>query len=126
MRLRRSVRRRPPAEQSALAPRPPSYYPKAGPQQTQRRPRRSTIKPHAGRLLRTSFEGDSLIGTGDPWKGHVMNGNKRKNVANTLFRPSDRPLTEYEEEQKAERKNLERLRTERLAREAAKLKDSRE
>lgn len=28
-----------------------------------------------------------------------MSGNKRKNEANTLFRPSDRPLTEYEEEQ---------------------------
>jgi hypothetical protein len=52
-----------------------------------------------------------------------MNGNKRKSEANTMFRPSDRALTEYEEEQKALRKNLERLRAERLAREAAKLKD---
>jgi len=52
-----------------------------------------------------------------------MNGNKRKNVANTLLRPSDRPLTEYEEEQKALRKNLERLKAERLAREVAKSKD---
>jgi hypothetical protein len=58
-------------------------------------------------------------------RDHVMNGNKRKNEANTMFRSSDRPLTEYEEEQKALRKNLERLRAERLAREAAKLKDDR-
>ena len=53
-----------------------------------------------------------------------MNGNKRKNEANTMFRPSDRPLTEYEEEQKALRKNLERLKAERLAREKAKSKDA--
>jgi hypothetical protein len=52
-----------------------------------------------------------------------MNSNKRKNEANTAFRSSDRPLTEYEEEQKALRKNLERLGAERLAREAAKPKD---
>jgi hypothetical protein len=45
---------------------------------------------------------------------------KRKNEYNNMFRPSDRPLTEYEEEQRALRKNLERLRAERLAREAAK------
>ena len=49
---------------------------------------------------------------------------KRENNANNVFRPSDRPLTEYEEEQKALRTNLERLRTERLAREAAKSKDT--
>ena len=48
---------------------------------------------------------------------------KRENEAN-VFRPSDRPLTEYEEEQKALRKNLERLRAERLAREKAKSKDT--
>ena len=53
-----------------------------------------------------------------PSKGHVMT--KGENDANKSFRPSDRPLTEYEEEQKALRKNLERLRAERLAREAAK------
>jgi hypothetical protein len=47
----------------------------------------------------------------------------RENEANNAFRPSDRPLTEYEEEQKALRKNLERLKAERLAREKAKLKD---
>jgi hypothetical protein len=45
---------------------------------------------------------------------------KRENDANNIFRPSDKRLTEYEEEQKALRKNLERLRAERLAREAAK------
>ena len=45
---------------------------------------------------------------------------KRENEANNAFRPSDRPLSEYEEEQKAQRKNLERLRVERLAREKTK------
>lgn len=50
-------------------------------------------------------------------KGHVMS--KRENDANNLFRPSDSPLTEYEKEQIALRKNLERLKAERLAREAA-------
>jgi uncharacterized small protein (DUF1192 family) len=48
----------------------------------------------------------------------------RGNDANDIFRPSDRPLTEYEEEQKALRKNLERLKAERLAREASKSKDA--
>ena len=50
-------------------------------------------------------------------KGHVMS--KRENDANNTFRPSDSPLTEYEKEQIALRKNMQRLRTERLAREAA-------
>jgi hypothetical protein len=50
-------------------------------------------------------------------KGHVMS--KRENDANNIFRPSDSPLTEHEKEQIALRKNLQRLRTERLAREAA-------
>ena len=50
-------------------------------------------------------------------KGHVMS--KRENDDNNIFRPSDSPLTEYEKEQKALRKNLERLRAERMAREAA-------
>ena len=50
-------------------------------------------------------------------KGHVMS--KRENDANNIFRPSDSPLTEYEKEQIALHKNLERLRAERLAREAA-------
>jgi hypothetical protein len=47
---------------------------------------------------------------------------------NNLFRPPDSPLTEHEKEQIAQRKNLERLRAERLAREAAnppKTKDRR-
>jgi len=39
------------------------------------------------------------------------------------FRPSKKLLTEYEEEQLAIRKNLERLRAERRAREAIKAKD---
>lgn len=53
-------------------------------------------------------------------KGHVMS--KPENEA-SKFRPSDRPLNEYEQEQKALRKNLERLKAERLAREVAKSKD---
>jgi hypothetical protein len=44
---------------------------------------------------------------------------KRENDANNLFRPSDSPLTEHEREQIALRNKLERLRAERLAREAA-------
>jgi len=52
-------------------------------------------------------------------KGHVMS--KRENEA-SKFRPSDRPLNDYEQEQKALRKNLERLKAERLAREVAKSK----
>ena len=47
---------------------------------------------------------------------------KRENEA-SKFRPSDRPLNEYEQEQSALRKNLERLKAERLAREVAKSKD---
>jgi U3 small nucleolar ribonucleoprotein component len=45
---------------------------------------------------------------------------KFEKQANNTFRPSDRPLSEYEKEQIALRKNLERLRAERLAREQAK------
>ena len=54
-------------------------------------------------------------------KGHVMS--KRENDANNTFRPSDSPLTEHEKEQIALRKNFERLKAERLAREAAKSKN---
>ena len=45
--------------------------------------------------------------------------------ARRTFRSRDNktPLTEYEMEQRAQYKNLERLRAERLAREAAKSKD---
>jgi hypothetical protein len=43
---------------------------------------------------------------------------KREKDASNAFRPSDSPLTEYEKEQIALRKNLERLKAERLAREA--------
>jgi hypothetical protein len=50
---------------------------------------------------------------------------KRENDANNIFRPSDSPLTEHEKEQIALRKNLERLRAERLAREAANAGHSR-
>ena len=49
---------------------------------------------------------------------------KYEKEANNTFRPSDRPLTEYEKEQIALRKNLERLKAERLTREAAKSKDT--
>jgi hypothetical protein len=47
---------------------------------------------------------------------------ERENKSNNLFRRSDSPLTEYEKEQIALRKNLERLKAERLAREAASSK----
>jgi len=50
-------------------------------------------------------------------KVNVMS--KRENDVNNIFRPSDSPLTEHEKEQIALRKNLERLKAERLAREAA-------
>jgi len=47
------------------------------------------------------------------------------NEARRAFRPREKTaLTEYEEEQRALRKNFERLRAERLAREAAASKDS--
>ena len=49
---------------------------------------------------------------------------KRESEANKAFRPSDRAFSEYEEEQKALRKNLERLRAERLAREKVKTIDA--
>ena len=42
--------------------------------------------------------------------------------ANNAFRSSDRPVNEYEREQAALRKNLERLRAERLSREKAEPK----
>jgi hypothetical protein len=48
---------------------------------------------------------------------------KHEKEASNAFRPSDRPLTEYVQEQITLRKNLERLRAERLAREKAKSKD---
>jgi U3 small nucleolar ribonucleoprotein component len=48
---------------------------------------------------------------------------KYEKDASDAFRPSDTPLSEYEKEQIALRKNLERLRTERLAREKAKKDD---
>jgi len=48
---------------------------------------------------------------------------KYEREANNSFRPSDRPLSEYEAEQKALRKNMERLKAERLAREKAKSED---
>jgi hypothetical protein len=49
---------------------------------------------------------------------------KRENDADNAFRSSEKPLTEYEKEQKALRKNLERLKAERLAREAANPKET--
>ena len=56
-----------------------------------------------------------------------MSEDKHKSEARKAFRPSDNktPLSEYEKEQRALRKNLERLKAERLAREAAKSKDER-
>ena len=51
--------------------------------------------------------------------------NKHTREAGRAFRPSGNkdPLTEYENEQRALRQNLERLRAERLAREAEKAKE---
>ena len=45
---------------------------------------------------------------------------KQSKETGDMFRPSKKPMTEYEAEQLAARKNLERLRAERLAREAIK------
>jgi predicted negative regulator of RcsB-dependent stress response len=58
-------------------------------------------------------------------KGQVMSDKKHTHEASKAFRSSDKkaPLTEHEEKQKALLKNLERLKAERLAREAAKSKD---
>jgi hypothetical protein len=54
-----------------------------------------------------------------------MSYKKHADEAHKAFRSSDKksPLTEHEETQRALRKNLERLKAERLAREAAELKD---
>jgi hypothetical protein len=53
-------------------------------------------------------------------------GSSFENEARRTFRSREHkgPLTEYEKEQRALHKNLERLKAERLAREAAKSKDS--
>jgi hypothetical protein len=53
-------------------------------------------------------------------KDNIMS--RRENDANNTSRPSDSPLTEYEKEQVALRRNLQRLKAERLAREAANSK----
>jgi hypothetical protein len=53
-------------------------------------------------------------------KDNIMS--RRENDANNTSRPSDRPLTEYEKEQVALRRNLQRLKAERLAKEAANSK----
>ena len=47
---------------------------------------------------------------------------RHEKKANNAFRPSDRPVTEYEQEQIALRRNMERLRAERLMREKAEPK----
>jgi hypothetical protein len=54
-----------------------------------------------------------------------MSDKKHTHEASKAFRSSDKkaPLTEHEEKQRALLKNLERLKAERLAREAAKSKD---
>jgi hypothetical protein len=48
---------------------------------------------------------------------------RRENDFNNIFRPSDSPLTEYEKQQVALHKNMDRLKAERLAREAASSKN---
>jgi len=59
-------------------------------------------------------------------EGQVMSDKKHANAARKAFRSSEhkKPLNEYEEQQRALLKNLERLKAERLAREAAKAKDN--
>jgi len=54
-----------------------------------------------------------------------MSYNKHAHEADKAFRSSDKksPRTEHEEKQRALLKNLERLKAERLAREAAKSKE---
>jgi len=54
-----------------------------------------------------------------------MDEKKHTHEARKAFRSSDKkaPLSEHEEKQRAVLKNLERLRAERRAREAAKSKD---
>ena len=54
-----------------------------------------------------------------------MSDKQHTDEARRAFRSSDKkaPLTEHEEKQRALLKNLERLKTERLAREAAKSKN---
>jgi len=79
--------------------------------------RSRTIKLNARLLLPRDFQSIALPALAIHRKDHVMSGNKRKN--DTMFRPSDRPLTEYEKEQIALRKNPERL-----AREKAESKDA--
>ena len=53
-------------------------------------------------------------------------GSSSQTEARRAFRSPDNkgPMTEYEKEQRALHKNLERLKAERLAREAAKSKDN--
>ena len=84
--------------------------------------KRAAIKLNSCLLLRRGFRSIAL---GSPAiieeTCRVMS--KREKEASNTFRPSDRPLTEYEKEQIALRKNLERLKAERLAREKAKSKD---
>ena len=54
-----------------------------------------------------------------------MSDKNHTHEARKAFRSSDKkpPLTEHEEKQRALLRNLERLKSERLAREAAKSKD---
>jgi hypothetical protein len=73
-------------------------------------------------LTQRDFQSIALPALAIHRKDYVMS--KHENEANNTFRPSDRPLTEYEKEQIALRKNLERLKAERRAREAAKSKDT--
>jgi hypothetical protein len=58
-------------------------------------------------------------------EGQAMSEKKHIDEARKSFRSSDKkaPLTEHEEKQRALLKNLERLKAERLAREAAKSRD---
>jgi hypothetical protein len=87
------------------------------------RPRAAeTIKLNTRFLLQGDFQAVALPALAIHGKDQVMS--KRENDANNTFRQSDRPLTEYEKEQIALRKNMERLKAERLAREKAKSKEA--
>ncbi len=78
--------------------------------------------PHKHNAAQSEYDrGAALVSSPGPLKsGHPGDAmSKSGNEANNVFRPSDRPLTEHEKEQIAQRKNLERLKAERLAREAS-------
>jgi len=88
---------------------------------------RTSIGEKAGRFegWRSGRKAIPLVGErASPHPVEVKVMSKQSKETSDTFRPTKRPLTEYEEEQLAIRKNLERLRAERRAREADKEKDA--